>query len=198
MAYVIGLTGGIASGKTMASDHLASLGIPVIDSDLIAREVVEPNTPGLSKIREVFGGDVLTSEGRLDRGYLAGLIFKHKPARKILEEITHPLIADEVERRIELFAIDEKILLVAPLMYESGFDRYCDEVWLVRSPKARQIERLMRRDQLTEEEARARLKAQMSDRERATRADVVIENTSDLEDLYTRLEELLRERSLGG
>lgn len=194
MAYVIGLTGGIASGKTAASDYLAKQSLPIIDTDIVAREVVEPGTPGLDKIRQVFGGSALTPEGRLDRAYMADLIFKHKPARQILEDITHGLIEEEVRRKLSDFGPEETVVLVVPLMYEAGFDRLCDEVWLIRAPRDRQIERVMARDGITEEEALLRIQAQMSDRDRAQRADLVIENTSDLESLYQKLDQGLADR----
>lgn len=197
MAYVIGLTGGIASGKTTASDYLAGLGFPIIDTDVIAREVVEPGSPGLKKIREVFGGAAISPEGRLDRAYMADLIYKHKPARKILEDITHPLIEREVQGQLASFGPEDKVVLVVPLMFETGFDAYCDEVWLVRVPRGPQVARLMARDQVTEDQALARLNAQMSDRDRAQRSDVVIENTGDLSALYRRIDQVLADKGWG-
>ncbi|MFU8878102.1 MAG: dephospho-CoA kinase, partial [Wenzhouxiangellaceae bacterium] len=160
---VVVLTGGIASGKTAVSDAFARLGAPVIDTDVLARELVEPGSPALQAIARQFGQHLLQPDGALDRRALRERIFSDDDARRQLEGILHPRIADEARRRIERIDASYAILVV-PLLIESGLFGDADEVVVVDVPEQVQIERLMARDGSTREQAEAALAAQASRR----------------------------------
>jgi dephospho-CoA kinase len=184
--YRIALTGGIASGKSTVADFFARRGVPVIDSDRLAREVVAANTPGLAAVRARFGADVIDQDGTLDRRALRARVFADPSARRDLESILHPLIrqamAEESARRpgpYQLFAI--------PLLVESGRAAEFDRVLVVDCPEALQIRRVMARDGSDEAGARAVLAAQASRHERLAVADDVIENAADLASLETEV-----------
>jgi len=184
----IALTGGIASGKTAVSDRFAALGIPVIDTDLIAREVVEPGTPGLAAIEREFGPDVI-SGGALDRRELRRRIFDDAGARRRLEAILHPRISAEARRR--LAEVDAPYaVLVVPLLVESGLFEDADRVLVVDVPEQTQIRRLMARDEMSRAQAEAALAAQASREQRLARADEVIDNTGSLADLAAEVDRL--------
>ncbi|MDT8900729.1 dephospho-CoA kinase [Anaeroselena agilis] len=176
---VIGLTGGIASGKSTVSGMLRELGARVIDADAIAREVVEPGRPARDEIVAWLGRDILLADGSLDRRKLGELVFGDSKARAVLEGITHPRITAAAK---EALAAAERegcaaAVLDVPLLYEAGWDAYVDEVWVVYVDAATQLRRLMERDSLTEGQAAARVAAQMSLEEKARRADIVIDNS---------------------
>ena len=185
---VVALTGGIASGKTAASDAFAACGVPVIDTDLIAREVVQPGSEGLAAVVRAFGDDIIV-DGALNRAALRRTIFEDSDARIRLEAILHPRIADEAERR--LARIDSPYaILVVPLLIESGLFDNADRVLVVDVPETVQIERLITRDGMTREAAEQALAAQATRRQRLTRADDVIVNTGTLEALHQEVERL--------
>lgn len=172
---VVGLTGGIASGKTAVSDRFARLGVPVIDTDRIARELVEPGMPALDAIVTRFGRTVLDSAGRLDRAGLRARVFGDPQARRDLEAILHPAIRAEAMRRVD--ALDAPYcILVVPLLVEGGMHRVVDRVLVVDVPPETQIARLMARDGSTTEQAKAILAAQASRDQRLAAADDVIDN----------------------
>ena len=176
----IGLTGGIASGKSTVADMFADLGISVIDTDLIAREVVQPGQPALSEIRDVFGDAVLHSDGSLDRGALRQQIFSSDDARQQLEGILHPLIQAQTVQRIEA-ASGSYIIVVVPLLAASPLREHMDRILVVDCDEATQIKRLLARDAETEDQARRILAAQASRDERLEIADDVIHNNSGIE-----------------
>jgi dephospho-CoA kinase len=180
--FRVALTGGIASGKTTVANFFADLGVPVIDTDLIAREVVELGQPALSKVVESFGQDVLEADGRLDRRRLRERIFSDPDARRRLEAILHPAIRAEMERRSRA-AGGAYQLLVIPLFTEGRRRDHVDRVLLVDVPEELQVERLMRRDGVTSEQARASLNAQATRAERLAMADDVVQNTGRVDDL---------------
>jgi len=189
---VVVLTGGIASGKTAVSDAFARLGAPVIDTDVLARELVEPGSPALQAIARQFGQHLLLPDGALDRRALRERIFSDDAARRQLEGILHPRIAAEARRRID--GIDAPYaILVVPLLVESGLFGDADEVVVVDVPEETQIERLMARDGSSREQAEAALAAQASRSERLARADHVIDNTGSLKQLQARVAELDRQ-----
>ena len=170
-----GLTGGIATGKSFCLGRFALLGVPVIDADLVAREVVEPESPALARIAARFGAGVLTADGRLNRPALATIVFGDRAARAELEAIVHP----EVYRRInDWFANQSPRVPVAiadiPLLFETGHEHDFDRVIVCACEPYEQLRRLVQRDHLTEEEARARLAAQWPIGEKLARADFVI------------------------
>lgn len=188
---VIALTGGVASGKTTVSDRFGELGAPVVDTDVIAREVVAKRSGGLAGIVAEFGPEMLTSEGTLDRPALRRKIFDEPGARTRLEDILHPRIAEESRR--QLAGLDAPYsILVVPLLFESGLFSDADRVLVVDVPESVQIERLMKRDESTREQADAMLAAQASRDQRLAKADDVIENTGTLAELNARVEELDR------
>lgn len=186
---VIALTGGVASGKTAVSDRFAELGVPVVDTDVIAREVVAEGSGGLAAIEAAFGAEMITAERTLDRAALRRKIFDEPGARTRLEDILHPRIAEEARRRLhELDAA--YAILVVPLLVESGLFSDAERVLVVDVPAAVQIQRLMQRDGSTQQQAEAMLAAQASREERLVRADDVVENTGTLAELEARVDEL--------
>ncbi|WP_461394051.1 dephospho-CoA kinase [Deferrisoma sp.] len=185
---LVGLTGGIATGKSTAARAFARAGAVVIDADRVARQVVKPGTEGLEAVRAAFGDGVLRPDGSLDREALGRIVFADAEARERLNRILHPRIQDEVDRRVrEAVAADPKALVVydVPLLFETKAKGRFDLVVVVYVPPELQLRRLMLRDGLAEKEAGQRLAAQMSIDEKARRADVVLDNRGPPE----RLEE---------
>jgi len=187
--YRVALTGGIASGKTTVANLFAGLGVPVIDTDLIARAVVEPGQPTLAAVVAEFGSDVLDADGRLDRRRMRERIFSDREAQRRLEGILHPAIRSEMER-LSREAGGVYQLLVVPLLTEGGRRDHVDRVLLVDVPEAVQVERLISRDGVTHEQAQAALSAQASRAARLAWADDVVANTGRIDDLRTRIVEL--------
>ena len=189
----VGLTGGIASGKSTVAAMLVDLGAVLIDGDALAREVVARGTPGLAQVVEEFGSDLLTPEGDLDRAALGRIVFADEAARRRLEAITHPLI---FERYAELEAAAEPGAVVVhdiPLLAESGRADTFDEVIVVDVPPELQVERMMRDRGWTRADAEARIAAQASRADRLAIATYVIDNTGTLADLRARVEEVYAE-----
>lgn len=176
----IGLTGGIASGKSTVADMFASLGAEIIDTDQIAREVVAPGTPALAAITRHFGPDVIAPDGTLDRRRMREIVFADEDERRALEGLLHPKIR---ERALERAAASQApyVIIAVPLLFESGFNRIVDRTLVVDCPESLQLERLTARDGIDLEEARAMLNAQMDRHERCARADHVIDNSGSLE-----------------
>jgi len=179
---VIALTGGIASGKTAVSDRFSALGASVVDTDCIAREVVAPDSAGLARVVEAFGDTVLAASGELDRLALRDRIFDDAAARARLEGILHPLI--EARARDAIRAADGPyVVLVVPLLIETGLFGDADRVLVGDVPRAVQLERLTARDGVTPDQARAALAAQATREQRLAVADDVIDNSGALEAL---------------
>jgi dephospho-CoA kinase len=183
---VIGLTGNIGSGKSTVARRLQSLGAKIIDADQIAREVVQPGTPALQDIASNFGPGVLDSAGGLDRKKMASIVFADPRAIVILNQITHPRIIDEVNRKIDKFKREAKtsagsgvLVIDAPLLIEVGLDHIVDEVWVVKVDRKVQIARLAKRDGLTPEEALRRIAAQMPQEDKIKCATRVIDNSGE-------------------
>lgn len=187
--FRVGLTGGIASGKTAVANLFATHGVPVIDTDLIAREVVEPGQPALAAVVDAFGTEVLAADGRLDRPRLRERIFGDAEARRRLEAILHPAIRAEMERQSRAAGGPYQVLVI-PLLVESGRRDHIDRVLVVDAPEATQIERLVRRDGVSRDQGEAALRAQASRDARLAFADDVIENTGDVAALETRVAKL--------
>ncbi len=184
------LTGGVASGKTAVSDRLAELGVPVIDTDLIARQVVAPGSPGLDRVVEAFGRNVLSDGQQLDRQLLGELVFRDEAARQRLESILHPLIEADARHQIAAQADADYVVLVVPLLVETGLFEDADRVVVVDLPEARQIERLMQREQIDAAQARLRLDAQASRSQRLAAATDVIDNSGELFELDDQVRRL--------
>ncbi|AGA87776.1 dephospho-CoA kinase [Stutzerimonas stutzeri] len=189
--WILGLTGGIGSGKTAVADRFASLGVHVVDADQAARWVVEPGRPALQQIVERFGGEVLLRSGELDRAGLRQKVFVDPAERQWLEKLLHPLIRTEVARHLAL-AESPYAIMVSPLLVESGQYRQVGRVLVVDVPEVLQIARTTARDQASEEQVRAILKAQVQREERLKRADDVLVNDRDLSWLGAEVERLHR------
>ena len=187
--FTIVLTGGIASGKTAVSDCFARRGVPVIDTDLIAREVVEPGQPALDRITESFGLGFLDSEGRLKRKKMRQTIFSDPQQKSRLEAILHPLIAAQVARRIKELD-DPYCILVIPLYAQSSAYSWIDRVLVVDVAEEVQIERVMARDQINRNQAKSILSAQTSRQDRLALADDIIDNSGSLSELQDKVEAL--------
>jgi len=187
--FSVVLTGGIASGKTTVSDLFEELGVPVIDTDRIARELVEPGKPALKAIVKRFGPDYLDGEGQLDRRKMRTAIFTDPEARTRLENILHPLIGNEVIHRISALDADYCIIVI-PLYANSGAYEWVDRVLVVDAEEETQIARVMERDQINRAQAEAILASQASRQERLALADDVILNEGPLEQLAARVQEL--------
>jgi dephospho-CoA kinase len=179
---VIGLTGGIASGKSTVAGMLRDLGATVIDADEASRAVVEPGTPGLAAIVEAFGPEILDG-GRLDRWKLGAIIFEDQAARRRLEAITHPLIRAWMAERQQEAADrgEERVVVDIPLLYENGLDRGLEAVIVVYAPAEVEMERLMARNGFSRTEAEQRLAAQLPIEEKKARATYVIDNSGSRE-----------------
>ncbi len=181
-AFTVGLTGGIASGKTVVSERFASRGVPVIDTDVIAREVVAPGQPALHEVIAAFGAEIIDDAGHLRRRKLREIIFAEPAKQDLLESILHPAIREVVRARIAEVT-SPYCLVVIPLLAESGHFNWLDRVLVVDVAEELQIERLMRRDGVTEEQAKASLAAQAPREARLRIADDVIDNGGSMETL---------------
>ncbi|MGB3954663.1 MAG: dephospho-CoA kinase [Brooklawnia sp.] len=193
MALQVALTGGIASGKTTVAALFAERGALLIDSDQLAREVVEPGTPGLAEVVARFGGQVLDDQGRLDRQALGAIVFADDVARADLNAIVHPRVR---QRRAELLAEagdDEVVISVIPLLVETGLADQFDAVVVVDLPEAVQVERLMTRNGFSAEQAQARVEAQAARAERLAAADWVIDNSGAPDELDGQVQAVWRE-----
>lgn len=196
---VIGLTGGIATGKSTFAALLRARGVPVVDADALARAVVEPGTPALAEIARAFGPDVLRPDGALDRKRVADRVFADPAARRRLEAITHPAVRQAMLAETRRLEGEGHALAFydAPLLYEVGLDAALDAVVVVWAPRAVQRERLRRRDGLSEAAADARLAAQLPVDEKAARADLVVENAGAEAELAGKADRLLADLRQG-
>ncbi|HEV2879303.1 MAG TPA: dephospho-CoA kinase [Candidatus Eremiobacteraceae bacterium] len=177
---IIGLTGGIGSGKTTVAALFAQRGAFVIDTDVIAREIVQSDSPVLEAIRQEFGDEIILPDGSLDRPALARIIFGNEAKRTKLNQLTHPEILKRVLAIIGAQPSESIIVVVVPLLFESGFDRSCDRsVAVIASPEVRR-HRLQERDGLSVSEVEARMRTQLPDAEYEKRADIVVRNEDNL------------------
>ncbi|WP_282936889.1 dephospho-CoA kinase [Paenibacillus sp. RC67] len=195
----IGLTGGIACGKSTVSDMLVQRGAMLVDADRIAREVVEPGSPVLMQIVDRFGSEILNPDGSLFRKKLGEVVFGNSEALKDLENIMHPSIRALIRERMheyEQLHPDKLVVVDIPLLYESGLQSMFEAVMVVYAPRSLQLHRLMNRDKLTVEQAEARLKAQMDIEQKKALADIVIDNQGTLTDTENQVEAFLRGRRL--
>ncbi|MFP7478077.1 dephospho-CoA kinase [Terribacillus saccharophilus] len=192
MGIVIGLTGGIASGKSTVSSLFKEYGIPVVDADIVAREVVEPGEPALASIVDAFGSEILLPDGSLDRQKLGGIIFRDLEKREILNGIVHPVVRERMTAdRDRLKTEHPAVVLDIPLLFEGNQLHLVDKVVVVHVDPQIQLERLMQRNNLTEQEALDRINSQMSLADKATRADAVIDNNGSRDETKAQLEKLL-------
>jgi dephospho-CoA kinase len=187
---LVGLTGGIGSGKTTVAEMLAERGAVIVDADELARQALEPGTRAFQQVLGLFGEEVV-SDGELDRAAIARVVFADEEKRRALESITHPevfrLLAEAVEWHR---ATDNVVVFDAPLIIETGFHEACDVVVVVSAPEDQRIERVMRERGMTAAEASVRIAAQAGPEAREAAADVIIENDGDLAVLKERVEKL--------
>jgi dephospho-CoA kinase len=187
--FVVGITGGIGSGKSAVTDYLEIKGITVVDADKVARVVVEPGTSGLAAITEHFGGDILLPDGTLDRAALRKIVFDEPDERKVLEGITHPLIREEIARQLSE-AGSPYVVLASPLLLESGQSSFADYVVVVDVPESVQLSRTMTRDDNSEQLVKSIMAVQLDRESRLARSDTSISNEGTLEELHTRVDAL--------
>ena len=187
----IGLTGGIGSGKSTVSEMLRELGAIVIDSDLLAREVVAPGTPGLAAVVEAFGPEILTPTGGMDRAKVGAMVFADAERRQRLESIVWPLVRQASDALAATAGPDDLVVHDIPLLVETRQQSGFDAVVVVDVPLETQVERLVRDRGWSEEDARARIAAQATREERVAAATHVIENTGTIEDLRRRVGEVV-------
>jgi len=200
---VIGLTGGIASGKSTVAARLAELGAAIIDADRIGHDILAPDGPAYRPVVEAFGPDILAPDGAIDRRKLGARVFADPARLERLNGISHPLMARRMAEEIAALRArlpaqrPPLIVLDAAILLEAGWDRLCDAVWTVEAPPATALARLVARNGLTEEQARLRLDAQWSNAERARRAQRVIANSGTLDSLRDAVTLLWREAVSG-
>lgn len=195
----IGLTGGIATGKSTVSALLVSKGALLVDADVIAREVMLPGHPVLAAAVEHFGQAILLPDGTLDRRRLGDIVFHDPAERKALNDITHPAIRQEIREQMQTFErehSDRLIVVDIPLLFESGLEAMFEQVLLVYAPFEVQVERLMERNRLTKDEAVARIRSQMDIEEKKKRADVVIDNSGQPSETERQVDEFWNRKGL--
>lgn len=194
MTYILGLTGGISSGKSTVSNHFISKGFSVIDADLVAKEVVEPRTPGLARVVAHFGSKILSDNGELNRQALGEIIFNDKEKREALNDILHGEIENVINQKIDVFKREKMdlIILDIPLLFEANYQAKCDEIMTVFVSHNTQVERLMKRDNINEETALARINSQMSLIDKALKSDIIIDNEGSVENTELQVDRWLQ------
>ena len=193
MVCVLGLTGGIATGKSTVAGLFARAKIPIVDADLIARQVIEPGQRAYNEVVQVFGRDILMDDQSINRGKLGALIFNNQQKRDQLNQIVHPVIIDQLiaERDRLIKSGHPLIVLDIPLLYEIDLVELVDQVVVVYTTAENQLARLMARDQLTEAEAKQRINSQLSIEEKKQRANYLIDNNSSKEETEAQFLQLL-------
>jgi dephospho-CoA kinase len=192
MTFIVGITGGIGSGKSAVTERFEKRHISVVDADLAARVVVEPGRPALAAIAEHFGEEVIQSDGRLDRAALRQRVFADEAERLWLEQLTHPLIGQEILDQLKA-STSPYTILSSPLLLETSQKELTDCVVVVDVPESVQLRRTMQRDSNDEDQVRRIMAAQMAREERLDRADIVIDNSRSLAELDEIVEELHKE-----
>lgn len=189
---IIGLTGGIATGKSTISSFFKEEGIPVIDTDLIAHDLMKQGQKAYGEIIKVFGSEILNEDGEINRKALGKIVFNNEEKRLMLNRIVHPLVKEVVKEDIKRYQTDgHKIIVIdVPLLFESGFDDLCDKTLVVFTHYLIQLERLRKRDHLSKTEAEKRIKAQMRLEEKVLRADFVLDNSGNINATYKQFIEL--------
>lgn len=185
---IIGLTGGIATGKTTVANYLASAyGLPILDADIYARDAVSGGSPILGAISQRYGEQILLADGTLNRQKLGEIIFNNQEERNWVGQLIHPYVGDRFKKEIASSPA-QTLVLVIPLLFEAGMTNLVTEIWVVSCSSEQQLERLMRRNNLTLEQAQAPIKSQMPIAEKVARADVVLDNSSSLEALLKQVD----------
>lgn len=187
--WILGLTGGIGSGKSAVSAMFEKLGITVVDADIVAREVVEPGSVGLKKIVEHFGKTILTSEGVLDRAKLRDIIFDNETEKAWLNALLHPLIRESMLKQLQQ-ATSDYVILVAPLLFENGLEKLCNHTLLIDVPVTTQITRTSVRDNVSEAQAKKIIASQMSRADKQLKADDILDNDRALSEVAIDVKKL--------
>lgn len=193
---IIGLTGGIGSGKTTVTEFLKEKGYQVVDADMIARKIVEPGSEILRELVSHFGDVILQPDGSLNRQKLAELSFINTTQKAVLDRITHKAILDGIQKKVEIIQTQLNPALVfvdAALLVETGLYQKMDEVWLITADEELRIQRVVARDSLDAEHVRQRIRAQMTDEQKALHSFRIINNSGTKENLYDNLEKILRD-----
>lgn len=194
MTKIIGITGGIASGKSMVSSYLRELGQIVIDADEVVHDLQKKGGALYQVLVGWLGTEILHADGELDRKKLAALLFASNERLAKSADLQNPIIRKELEKRRDRALQDnELVFLDIPLLYEQGYEDWCNQVWLIYVDRETQIQRLMARNQLTKEEAQLRISRQMPLEEKKDLADLVLKNTGDLETLKSQIKQLVIE-----
>lgn len=190
---IIGLTGSIASGKSTIAGMLKEMGLPIVDADLVARQVVEVGSPTLAKIAEEFGEDVLLPSGEMDRAKVGAIIFNDEQKRLHLNGIIHPAIREEMIRQRDAFVVEGKhVVMDIPLLFESQLQHFVEKILVVTVSPEVQLQRLMARNGLSKEEAEARIASQLPLKEKEDGADAIIYNDGTIEQSKQQLIEIMR------
>ena len=193
---IIGLTGGIACGKSTVSQMLMEFGVPVIDADVVYKNLSSKGNPVWEAVYEAFGKEYFLSDGEIDRRKLGEHIFSDSLAREKLNHVTHPLVKAEMVRELRQKEKEQNpslVILDVPLLFESKWDQWIDEVWVVAIPEQMQLERLMLRDNLSYEQALSRIHSQMSLELKKEQSDVVIDNSGSMQQTRWQVQDLLKE-----
>ncbi|BFQ95861.1 dephospho-CoA kinase [Enterococcus cecorum] len=181
MAFVLGITGGIATGKSSVVQHFIDLGFPVVDADIIARHLLDQNEQAYNEVVKVFGSEILQENGEINRQALGALVFNHPDKLKQLDELMAPFLQESILAAIKQASQNQKLVIVdVPLMYEKGYDEWMDQVAVVYCTPNQQLKRLMQRNQLTEKEAKQRMDSQLPIEMKKLLAEVVFDNSNDL------------------
>ncbi|PYE33270.1 dephospho-CoA kinase [Idiomarina fontislapidosi] len=187
--FILGLTGGIGSGKSAASNYIAEQGIAIVDADVIARDVVAPGTEGLAEIIAHFGDEVVDASGALIRSKLRQRVFENPDDKAWINQLLHPLIREQIIAQLEQ-AQSAYVVLVAPLLLENGLDALCDRVLVIDVDEDTQLARTQQRDSVSKQQVEAIIAAQIDRPTRLKKADDVVSNQGDLRDLYQQLDRL--------
>ena len=190
----IAITGSIATGKSTVSEYLIQQGYPVIDTDIISRIVVEKGTVGLDRLKENFGEGIIQEDGTLNRKALSNIVFNDAASKEKLNQILHPLISKESKERMAAYKEEGHSLIFVdiPLYYEVDIDIPTDAVWLVYVSPDIQLERLMKRNLMSEEDARQLISNQISIQDKAKWSEIVIDNSNTLEETHKQIDQLLK------
>ena len=191
----IGLTGGIASGKSTITEYIrTNKKIPILDADKLSRELIKPNTLGYKKILEHFGNQIIdecSSEKAINRKLLRNIIFKDEKNREWIQKLLHPLIKEKIIEECNQYKNNKIILLVIPLLFEAKFEDICSEIWLVKCTEEQQIKRLIKRDKISQEEAYAIIKLQMNFEAKTNLSDVILDNSDETNQWINKIKELI-------
>lgn len=192
MGKVIGLTGGIGTGKSTVSELLAAHGFKIVDADVASREAVKKGSDGLQQVKQVFGEEAVDDNGEMNRKYIGEIVFNDAEKRKELNQIVHPIVREIMENQKEEYLSEGyNVIMDIPLLFENNLQDTVDETWLVYASESIQVERLMERNDLSQEEAKARVYSQISIDKKQRMADHVIDNRGTLLELKQNLEQLL-------